>query len=135
MTPERKAELLICGHCDMPIHPGDTQRHFGTYSAHLEYRCHQLLKERIAALEAENRAMAAQLATMRETATAYLNAIENKRYPGSDFSKVEKEENDLLNAVSITPTEAEAQVRKVVEALQTISAHAKALVAAICSGV
>ena len=41
-----------CGYCGGEILNGDGERHFGTFTAHLEYRCQETFKARIARLEA-----------------------------------------------------------------------------------
>lgn len=47
-------KLPVCGHCQRPIHPSDSRRHFGVYVAHGEGRCVQLLQMEIERLQLEN---------------------------------------------------------------------------------
>lgn len=47
--------MNLCGQCGMEIHSGDAVRYFGFWSAHMEWRCVELLKMRIAELQARIR--------------------------------------------------------------------------------
>ncbi len=52
-APKILEDARKCGHCGFPIHPAETQRYFGTYVAHAEYRCRDLMRGEITRLRGE----------------------------------------------------------------------------------
>jgi hypothetical protein len=46
-TDQLPSKDQLCGHCQLPIHPSDSRRHFGFYVAHTSERCVQLLQMEI----------------------------------------------------------------------------------------